>query len=149
MRRASCRSSVADAADDRCCAPPIVDAVGDANVATRCRHGDAMPIMACIDRASRMPPVVPIRRPVRCPNMCVVVAPACVDRRRTLPNGSRNFAQSGLCGAEKRPLDEKKCSRRSPPFRRAPACPPCRRRRLCSSVDVSRVKHETAEKKMF
>jgi hypothetical protein len=104
-----------------------------------------MPIMARFDRASRMPPVAPIRRP----RMRVVVAPARVDRRRTPPIGLRNFAQSGLCGAEKRPPDEKKCSCRSLPFHRTPGCLSRRWRSLRQRTDVSRVKHETAEKKMF
>jgi len=56
--------------------------------------------------------------------MRVAVVPTCVDRPRASPIGSRNFAQSGLCGAEKRPLGEKKCSRRSPPFRCVRGYPP-------------------------
>jgi hypothetical protein len=87
--------------------------------------------------------------PMRRPRMRVVVAPTCVDGRRAMPRGLRNFAQSGLCGAEKRPLDEKKEGCRSPPFHRVPGCPRRLRRRRRRRADVSRVKHETAEKKMF
>jgi hypothetical protein len=122
-------------------ADAVVDAVVDASASRRRSHASIVR-RGCIRSH-------PVRCSVRRPRMHVVVAPTCVDRRRAMPTGSRNFAQSGLCGAEKRPLDEKNYGCRSRPLRCIPGCSWCPRRQWRRRADVSRVKHETAEKKMF
>lgn len=90
---------------------------------------------AAVDAASAWCPCVTDRthrsrvgctrsHPERRPRMRVAVVPTRVDQRRAPPIGSCNFVQSGLCGAEKRLLGEKKCRRCSPAFRRVPGCLP-------------------------
>ncbi len=97
--------------------------------------------IAHVDRIARVQAMPPARR----------VDGASDARRRpsTAPTSLRNFAQSGLCGAEKRPCRTKRFRL---PFIAERCARGCQRRRCrwrAMPAGVSRVKHETAEKKMF